>query len=146
MPLHDAWKEEGHLAYGQIFCDVFDKALVRGFNEALEIQIPITMVEGANRCEFVFDDPDIKETDQILVKLRNKRLGKNATKPMHYHTGHLYQFMKKSLTDSYPAEVQQLFDAIHVSYTDVFGREALDIILSYENHDFDSIADYQHHQ
>lgn len=141
-PWFDAWKEEGHLEYGKLFCEVFDEALAAGFGEFVNMKVPCTLTTGTDHCEFIFENSNFTDEDVLLLSERNSRLKKSATKPFLYHMRHLYWFMKKELCDRYKEHGKLILKNAMDEYEKRFGKEVIRQIIEMENTDFTSIADY----
>lgn len=91
-PWHTAWQENNLVPYGRYFCMEVDRALVKGFNEELMIDIHGTRPNKAEFCDLIFRDAQMNVRNMMgLLYKKTIKLGRKAIMPWEYHTGHLYK-------------------------------------------------------
>lgn len=79
-PWHQTWRRESLMAYGRIYCQEVDYALVRGFSPELRIEVNGWLSNGDPCCEFVYHD------------VAGAPVGGGAVKmPWIYHLGYLFK-------------------------------------------------------
>ncbi|WP_432403527.1 L-2-amino-thiazoline-4-carboxylic acid hydrolase [Wukongibacter sp. M2B1] len=139
-PWHTAWKENDLMSYGRYFCIEVDKALVKGFNEELQIDINGTQPNDAKFCDLIFKDANL--TPCNMMKLIYKKVinpGKNAIMPWEYHSGHLYKTMGEVIRDELGEEAEEIMSVSLRDFTDKYGKEAGQILIDYESTDFNRL-------
>ncbi len=142
-PWYDAWNDQKHIEYGKIFCEVFDEALANGFGETVNMKVPETIAAGNHSCKFVFEKTKFTLEEIKLLKTRNERLEKKATKPMIYHMAHLLYCMENSFKNEYGEEGLNIISSALVEYENYFGEEIVDDIRRMTKIDFMDISDYK---
>lgn len=95
-PWCTAWAEAGLAEYGQYYCRTVDRSILRGFNHALELDLPAWhSMPGGECCDFHWKDaPHTEAFDQRVAALAAKR-SEGCVKDFLYHTAHLYQTMTR---------------------------------------------------
>ena len=95
-PWCTAWAEAGLAEYGQYYCRTVDRSILRGFNPALELDLPAWhSMPGGECCDFHWKDaPHTEAFDQRVAALAAKR-SEGCVKDFLYHTAHLYQTMTR---------------------------------------------------
>jgi len=156
-PWNEAWKANGLLAYGQLYCQEIDAALVSGFNLALPsrtgvppllaartvaVDVLATLSSGAAACEFVFRDASLTQPDRLIAgQEADIQPGQSAAMPWEYHAGHLFATLEKvnvaQLGDAGRAAVQ----AGLAEFARHFGQPAAETILAYRGVDFDLLPE-----
>ena len=139
-PWNNAWIEYDLLQYGRIYCQEIDDALVKGFNPELTIEMDKTLSNQGQPCEFVYRDASLasKETLQFIGEQRLKYQKQN-TMPWDYHCGHLYKTFNKCLIDEFGATGHKAIRAALDEFVSLFGEEAVRIIQSYQEIDFNQL-------
>ncbi|WP_053956791.1 L-2-amino-thiazoline-4-carboxylic acid hydrolase [Inediibacterium massiliense] len=143
-PWHTAWKENNLMTYGRYFCMEVDKALVEGFNEELAIDVKGTQPNNAKCCDLIFKDAYL--TPLNIIKLIYKKLikpGKKAIMSWEYHSGHLYKTMGEVVGEELGQRAEKVMATGLKNFTDRYGKEAGDIVISYRNTDFDILPKTQ---
>ncbi len=125
-PWHTAWEDNDLMQVGHLYCQVIDKALVRGFNPDLTLEVGGTLSNGAPYCAFTFHDasPPRGAKDE------------GTTMPWDYHLGHLYATMSEVAIEELGEAGQEAADAALAAFADRFGREAAEIVKAYRDTDF----------
>ena len=139
-PWHQAWQEKDLLAYGRLYCQEVDEALVRGFNPELEIEVCGTKPEGNEYCEFVFHDANLGFFNTLLLGYR--RAVKPADKsvmPWEYHLGHLYKTIGETVAEELSDLGIEAMEAALQEFTRCFGEDAGEVIRAYSGTDFNRL-------
>ena len=102
-PWANAWNDGDLVPYGRLYCQEIDKALVRGFNPELVIDVNSTLTNDGKPCEFVFHQAAKPAGDTLIYIQENAaRITEQSVMPWEYHCGHLYKTFGEALTgDSY---------------------------------------------
>lgn len=100
-PWHTAWKEDGLLEYGALFCASFDAELARAFGPDVNMRVPCTLTQGSDCCSFVFEGARFDECDLREIAERTERLAGSATRPFDFHAAHLLHVFKMELARAY---------------------------------------------
>ena len=94
-----AWRREGLLAYGQLYCREIDAALLRGFNPALRFVVDGTLSAGAPLCRFLYPDGRLGAAELIRYQWGRWRLGAGSIRPFAFHVGELYGVLAAVLVE-----------------------------------------------
>jgi hypothetical protein len=132
-PWHQAWVENGVNEAGRLYCLEIDEALARGFNPALRLEINGTRSNGADFCEFVYHNADLKALAETAVD-RSR-----TVMPWDFHLGHLYQAMFRVLGEELGPPGKQAAEAGLAVFANHFGAEAAQRVRAYLEVDFCSI-------
>ncbi|MFA9382026.1 MAG: L-2-amino-thiazoline-4-carboxylic acid hydrolase [Acetanaerobacterium sp.] len=94
---HSVWSEFGLEQYCATYCDVFETALVQGFNPELDLKLPRAMGKGDSSCVFVYNGmsftrANLKRLTELQEKLRN-----SCVRSWEQHTAHMYYVMSQEL-------------------------------------------------
>jgi len=91
-PWCTAWDEAGLGEYGQYYCRNVDKSILRGFDPALELEMPAYhSMPGGAFCDFHWKDAPTTEEFNARQKALAEKVGMSCVKDFIYHTAHLYQ-------------------------------------------------------
>jgi len=139
-PWFEAWKANGLLAVGQLYCQEIDAALVSGFNPDLAVDVLTTLSSGAAACEFVFHDAALAQAGRLTAGQEpGIQPGQGAAMPWEYHAGHLFATLEKVI-------VAQLGDAGRAAaraglaeFARHFGEAAAERVLAYRGVDFERL-------
>jgi hypothetical protein len=123
-PWHAAWAENDLMAYGRLYCLEIDKALVRGFNSALELDVNATRPNDGEPCEFVFHE------------IRERVARKGTVMPWVYHVGHLYKTVGDVIAEGLGAAGRAAAAEALEAFAGRYGEEAAEVVLAYGNVDF----------
>ena len=139
-PWHETWMENNLLPYGQLYCQEVDKALMRGFNPDLQIDVNGTKSEGEKHCEFVFHDANLGFINTLLLGYRKAiRPAGNAVMPWDYHLGHLYKTMSEVVSEELGELWVEAMDAALQEFNKSFGEDAGAVIRAYSGTDFNRL-------
>jgi hypothetical protein len=141
-PWQEAWAESDTLHYGRLYCQEVDKALVRGFNPDLHIDVNGTKSDGEEHCEFVFHNANLGMINTIILGYRRavKPAG-NAVMPWDYHLGHLFKTMSEVIGEEIGELEEEAMDAALTVFTESFGETAGEAIKAYSGTDFRRLPD-----
>jgi len=141
-PWHSTWVEEDKIDYGRFFCLEIDKALVSGFNPALQLDVGGIHTDGCSQCEFIFHDADLSVPRLLLLAYRKKvHPGKKALMPWEFHLGHLYKTIHGIVTAELGEPGVDAISSGMVIFTEQFGKTATAVVLSYLDTDFEILPE-----
>jgi hypothetical protein len=139
-PWHNAWGDNNLMAHGALYCLEIDKALVRGFNPKLIVEVRDTLSGGGNFCEFVFHnthDTKLGFWQEQLSKLRKKlKPGISPLMDWDYHLGHLYKTMREVVIRDLGDSGQTAMSTALSEFATRYGKEAAQTVKSYAATDF----------
>jgi hypothetical protein len=121
---HVAWTENGLLRYGRYYCLEIDRALVRGFNSALCLEVNRTQPSEGDYCEFVYRNVGQAVPDPA------------ATMPWEYHAGHMYKTMGEVLVEELESTGSVVLGQAMDWFTERYGAQAARQIAAYRDVDF----------
>jgi hypothetical protein len=141
-PWYSAWKENGLLAVGRLYCNEIDSALVRGFNPELRVEVIATLTSGATRCEFVYHDAEVTLPNYLLIQYRRAiSPGLKAIKPWDYHTGHLFRTLEKEIVEELGLVGQEAIQAGLAEFAERYGEQVMQRVVASRSKDYDSVAE-----
>jgi hypothetical protein len=133
-PWHRAWEAHELMPFGRLYCLEIDRALVLGFNPALQLDVNSIQTGGAPTCEFVYHDVEpIGET------------GKGVVMPWAYHLGHLYKTVGEVVVEALGGTGQRAVDEALAEFARHHGREAARKVAGYGDTDFDRLPESPGH-
>ncbi|SKC76685.1 L-2-amino-thiazoline-4-carboxylic acid hydrolase [Maledivibacter halophilus] len=139
-PWHTAWKENNLMAYGRYFCMEVDKALVKGFNKDLRIDVNSTQPNDGTHCDFVFYDAQLKGKKMaVLIYKKLIRPGKNAVMSWEYHCGHLYKTIGEVLIEELGERALSMLDKAMEDFSDRYGDDSVKMVKSYMDTNFNQL-------
>ncbi|MBN1623180.1 MAG: L-2-amino-thiazoline-4-carboxylic acid hydrolase [Clostridia bacterium] len=106
-PWHAEWEKFGFVSEGEYYCRFVDKALVKGFNELLELGVNSIQTRGDEYCEFVWNGANmdgIRKLEEV-----------NRIMPWEYHIAHLIKCIELSNEDGIEI-LDSIFNDIKVIY------------------------------
>lgn len=141
-PWHTAWREDGLLALGRLYCLEIDQALVRGFNPALQLDVKATRTSGAAECEFIYHDADPTLPNLLLLRYRKAvRPGAKAVMGWDYHVGHLFTTLEKIIVQELGEEGQRAIEAGLVEFAERYGAQAAQRVAASRSKDYTSVSE-----
>jgi hypothetical protein len=141
-PWHGAWKENGLLAFGRLYCSEIDQALVHGFNPELQMDVISTLSDGAARCEFVYHNADITIPNYLLVQYRRAiSPGLKAVKPWDYHVGHLFSTLEKVAVEELGQVGQEAIQAGLAEFAKRYGEQAMQKVVASRSKDYERVSE-----
>ena len=138
-PWHEAWRDAGLLSYGRHYCRHIDRALVRGFDAGLVLQVGETLSGGGTRCDFSFRKADLSSEDLAAITAESLELAPRTVMPWGYHLGHLYKTMGESIAAETGAMGELLVSDGFKAFTGRF-PEAARIAASHLSTDFSVVT------
>jgi len=139
-PWHQAWVESGLLQYGRLYCQEIDQALARGFNPALRLNVLSTLSNDGCPCEFVFYDANLTPANvDHLDRKKTANQQNGAVLPWEYHAGHLYAAVKSALAAELDERGEAILQEALAAFAQRYGDEAVQVILSYQFVDFNTL-------
>jgi hypothetical protein len=117
----ETWKKYGLLEYGKTYCLYVDKNLVKGFNPALELDIPALQSFGDPCCIFNWGYERDANTELALSTLQTK-IGEKYVRDFDYHTAHLYSSIYKSLKEQLGVQGQEICHRAMEQFVKLFGE------------------------
>ena len=130
------WRKYGLLEYGHYYCDFADPNLVKGFDDAMFLEMPEIYARNLKHCSFIWSGADLNEENEAWLDKRRKELKNLVTESWEYHTAHLYHTMKEALLMALGKGAERILDDFRKEYAGLFGYEALAVLDSYEYEDF----------
>lgn len=140
---YDCWYMKAMLEEGKYYCKHVDAALARGFREDLNLDLISNRPEGASKCDFYFRGEKLSKKDFEEINRRKKILNNLAIKPWDYHIAHLYNSMKESLLKYHGEIGTKVIEQSLKDYEKEFGKETLEILMDFNDVDFESVEDYE---
>lgn len=133
------WGKHNLLEFGKLFCPKTDYALFEGFNPDINMQLLKNRANGDNYCDFHFVDEKFSFISAIKMGLKKLKLKNSAIKPWDYHTGHLYKTMKEIIVEEHEEKGEEIISNTLSEFKNIFDDEVLQIVLSFENTNFDIV-------
>lgn len=134
------WEKHGLLPYGRLYCLEIDEAVVRGFNPALQIDVVETQSNGADQCEFVFQDANLTLKNYLAIAYKKAvRPGKKAMMPWEYHLGHLYKTLQRVIIEEFGDAGQAAIEAGMTEFAALCGEQARDAIVASSKMDYSKV-------
>ncbi len=121
---------------GRVYCAQIDKAVLRGFNPDLAVEVLQTQ-HDASSCEFDFQDDAADETLMEKADAIAGLLGDTCTLPLSYHCAHLLQAFHTAASNVLgPAPALELKRQVLDDFEKAYGACALAELASYNGADF----------
>ncbi len=137
----EAWKESGLMPYGRLYCLDIDKAVLRGFNPDLKMEVESSMPNGAEKCRLVYREANLNWFSYLLLGYKRAfRPGKKAVMPWEYHTGHLFKTFETSIIEDLGELGQQACESALREFSQRYGESATQQVLAFRNMDFTKIT------
>jgi hypothetical protein len=140
-PWNDAWKENGLLPYGRLYCLDVDGAILHGFNENLKMDIEGTLSFGAEKCRLVYRGANLTLFKYLLLGYKRAiRPGKTVVMPWNYHVGHLFKTLETSIIEDLGGLGQKASESALREFSKRYGEPAARRVLAFRTTDFTKIA------
>lgn len=136
-PWHAAWQESGLSAFGACYCRVVDRAILRGFDPTLRLELPSRLTEpGDTSCAFHWLSAE--NTPEFIERQRRleQRLNGAQVRDFVYHTAHLRSTLLRCVEKRSPLLAAQAAAEADAAFARRFGHEALKRVLSAAGQDF----------
>ncbi len=137
---HATWSQRAVLAYGRLYCQEIDTAIMRGFNPGFDFEVAGTMSGGAPCCTFHYRSQGMGVWNTLRYAIGKKRVGSRATKPWDYHTGHIYKTFKETLSEALGEANEQAVDAAMQTFAREYGEDRAQHVRGFEDTDFDRVC------
>ncbi|MHB8106944.1 MAG: L-2-amino-thiazoline-4-carboxylic acid hydrolase [Candidatus Cryosericum sp.] len=132
-----AWQREGLVDFGKYYCQEIDKAVARGFNPDLVVDVKGTRTNGSRMCQIVYRDA-FKGT---LIHEEAQRDPEKRILPWNYHASHLYATMSAVLERELGSAGVGVSQAALATFAARFGRAMADIVTADAGTDFDVLPE-----
>lgn len=134
-PWASLFAELGIKDCGALYCHEIDRAIVRGFNPELCLELQSTQhYEGL--CSFLFKDHNIEETLlEQAEELKKEQEGRNVL-PMAYHCAHVRDVFSRIILDVWGSEGEDIIRRAELKLEKRLGAEAIEELGKYEKEDF----------
>lgn len=119
---------------GRVYCKLIDKAVARGFDPNLQLELLCNMHDDGE-CIFLYRDERITR-DTLDAQKRLFKPGQNEKLPMEYHTAEVYLMMEHTVNAVFPEEAEGVIAVIRAHLAERHGKEFLEVLDSYRNTDF----------
>jgi hypothetical protein len=137
---HSAWEDNDLMAYGRYFCMEVDKAVVKGFNKDLCIDVNATQPNDGTHCDFVFHDAQLKGRKMAsFIYKKLIRPGKNAIMPWEYHCGHIYKTTTEVLIEELGERAISMIDKGMEDFGKRYGDSSAVVVKGYIDTDFNEL-------
>jgi hypothetical protein len=136
-PWYTAWSDHGLRQYGSYYCEIIDKALLRGFNPEIALDLIAIKPSGSKECDMVFREARLTIFNMMKLVFRKQIApGKRALMPWEYHVGHLYKTFGEAISRSFGERGKEACDRALATFAREFGEKAALIVKSHEKIDF----------
>jgi hypothetical protein len=137
------WMEADLSQHGRLYCQEIDRALVRGFNPDLIIEVTKTQTNDGVPCDFLYHQVALPSGDTLAyIRRKSAGLAGNTLMPWEYHCSHLYQALDVVLTAELGEAGQEALRAALDEFSARFGEQAAQAVLSYQETDFDRLQGF----
>lgn len=121
------WEKYGLMPYAKTYCLYVDKALVKGFNPALELDILANLSLGDDYCEFNWGYDRSPEVDVRLNEIE-EHIGNKYVRDFTFHTAHLYCCVSRVLREELGAVGERICVSGLECYAETFGQPYVDVL------------------
>lgn len=136
-PWKTAWKKYGLMDYARHYCDYADFALVKGFDEDLNLTMDSCMARGDEGCGFIWNGADLTEAHEAEIARVKAANQTDGIMSWEYHTAHLYSAFCEVLERGLDGEsCGQAVSCVRKEFAQLFGEEALETVDGYAGTDF----------
>ncbi|QTQ13362.1 L-2-amino-thiazoline-4-carboxylic acid hydrolase [Treponema parvum] len=130
-PWNAEWKEKNMLKMGELYCKYVDAALVKGFNNDLELGLDTNQSKGDEFCYFKWNGADMTEENKKDNVDIQKKLGDTRIRLWEYHCGHIYKTLKETLTNEIGTEkTDDIFEKADMRIEGELGKTVVDLMHS----------------
>ncbi len=121
---HQAWLEQGALAYGRLYCQEIDCAILRGFDPNLAFSVAGTLTNGAPCCRFLYHGARMGLFDTLRYRIERRRVGSSALRSFDWHTADLYRVLSAVLVERLGVEGERVAAAARRAFAAEYGDDA----------------------
>ncbi|MBQ2747091.1 MAG: L-2-amino-thiazoline-4-carboxylic acid hydrolase [Firmicutes bacterium] len=132
-PWHVQFEKMGALEAGACYCAEIDEGLYRGFNPAIGFTAPCNLSRDGF-CRHVTPNVFLDEAPHVAQK-------NELAKTFDFHCAHLYWCYSDIVEMVFGEEGKKINKEVLEAYGKEYGEEAIDVIMSYEDYDFNAIED-----
>ena len=137
-PWYSAFLEMGMQECGEVYCQYIDKSLVKGFNPELILDVK-SLLYTSDCCTFCFRKAKMNIRAILRMKKAEKKYGRINIKSFDYHTAHIYKTFKEVILEDFGSNGKKAVEQAINAFEMKNGKEALEVLLSFENMDFEKI-------
>ena len=135
-PWADIFAQRGMKDCGDTYCREIDRAIVRGFNPALELETESTQHYGAC-CRFYFREAGIPaDTLEQAERLTAGRT--DLLMPLSYHCGHVLHVFAATAAGAFGAAGRAVTEQVLESFAAQYGEAQAQALRRYAAADFDT--------
>lgn len=128
-PWNAEWKEKDMLQMGELYCKYVDAALVKGFNNDLELGLGSNQSKGDEFCYFKWNGADMTDKNKEDNAIIQKELGNERIRSWEYHCGHIYKTLRETLANEIGAEkTDEIFEKADTRIESELGAEAVELM------------------
>ena len=131
------WQQEELTDYGKYYCQEIDKAVVRGFNPDLIVDVKGTRTNGSRMCQLIYHGA----FEGTLAHEEAQRDQEKRVLPWSYHTAHLYSTMSTILERELGSAGVAVSQAALGVFAARFGPTMADVLTADVGADFDVLPE-----
>jgi hypothetical protein len=131
------WQQEELTEYGKYYCQGIDKALVRGFNPDLVVDVKGTRTNGSRMCQLVYHGA----FEGTLVHEEAQRAQEKRMLQWSYHTAHLYATMSVVLRRGLGSDGAAALQVALETFAQRFGPAMAHILTADAGTDYDVLPE-----
>jgi hypothetical protein len=120
------WERFGFVSEGEYYCRFVDKALVKGFNDTLDLGVNSIQTKGDEYCEFIWNEANMDG----LIKVDEA----SRIMPWDYHIAHLMKCIESSTEEG-----KEILDSIFYDIKVIYDVDLDAIQEEYRDCDFSSV-------
>ena len=140
-PWSTAWKGSGLTEYGKYYCMEVDEALAEGYNPQLTLEVFQTMTNGADFCDFGFNDAHLNAENTRLLAEQKAAVKDKSVKSWDYHIAHLVKTMSSVIRENFGSEGKEAIQKALLLFEETYGSPALEAVQSKLLTDFDQLPE-----
>ena len=135
-----SWEKSGLMEYGKYYCRIVDKAILRGFNPGLNLEMPSYLSkEGSKYCEFHWKDLVVDEAQIERTKAIASEIGESCVKDFVFHTAHVFSTLNKCACQMNPEKGAEAAMRTREAFIKMCGYQEWLRVLALENNDFNTV-------
>ena len=140
-PWSTAWEKNGLTAYGKYYCMEVDEALAEGYNPQLTLQVFQTKTNGADYCDFSFNDAHLDDKNARLLAERKAAVSGQSVKPWDYHMAHLLKTISQVVQENFGPEGEDAVRRALLIFEETYGSKTLESVKSKLFINFDQLPE-----
>lgn len=138
-PWYEEWNKNNLMKYACLYCRYVDEAIVEGFNKSLALDVLKNRADGGECCDFWFRNVKLSKEDLDKINKKKDALDGKAIMPWDYHIGHIYKTMSQVVEEKLGYAGKKAVDKALKCFEERYGKEAINIIFSFKDIDFNII-------